>query len=255
MTQPASLTFLGHATLLIELDGVRLLTDPILRGQVSLLRHRHRPAQWSTEQSFDAVLISHLHFDHLDLPSLRLLGQNTRLIVPRGAGKWLQKRGFSQVEEIGVNQTTTIKGLPIRATYALHTRQRYPFGPAADCLGFIIDGAYRLYFAGDTDLFPEMDSLADHLDVALLPVWGWGPFLGKGHMDPLRAAQTLRLLRPRLAIPIHWGSLHPWGITPFKPRYLIWPPHDFVHYAARLAPQVKTLILLPGHSIALAHHL
>jgi L-ascorbate metabolism protein UlaG (beta-lactamase superfamily) len=201
------------------------------------------------------VLISHLHFDHLDLPSLRLLGRQTHLIAPRGSGTWLQKQGFSQVEEIGVGQTTTVKGVTIRATYAEHARQRHPFGPTADCLGFIIDGAYRLYFAGDTDLFPEMDSLADQLDVALLPVWGWGPILGKGHMDPLRAAQTLPLLRPRLAIPIHWGSLHPWGITPFKPRYLIRPPHDFVHYAARLAPEVKTLILLPGHEISLAHHL
>jgi L-ascorbate metabolism protein UlaG (beta-lactamase superfamily) len=71
-------------------------------------------------------------------------------------------------------------------------------------------------------------------------------------MDPLRAAETLPLLRPRLAIPIHWGSLHPWGIHRLKPRYLTHPPHDFVRHAAELAPNVKTLIVTPGETINLA---
>jgi L-ascorbate metabolism protein UlaG (beta-lactamase superfamily) len=252
MSISSRLTFLGHATLLFELDEVRLLTDPILRGRVTLLRHLHPPIHPTDDQSIDAVLLSHLHFDHLDLPSLRKLGLGTRLIVPRGAGAWLQKKGFSQVEEIAVGQTTLIKGVTIKATYARHIRRRYPLGPAADCLGFMIEGAYRIYFAGDTDLFPEMVNLADQLDVALLPVWGWGPFLGKGHMNPHRAAQTLRLLRPRLAIPIHWGSLHPLGIDRLKPRYLTRPPYEFVHHAARLAPEVETLIVAPSQSINLA---
>ena len=252
MSVSTRLTFLGHATLLFELDGVRLLTDPLLRGRVTMLRHRHPPGQMITNPSLDAVLLSHLHFDHLDLPSLRKLGLETRLIVPRGAGSWLQKRGFSRVEEMTADQVVTIRGLTIRATYAKHFRYRYPLGPTADCLGFMIEGAYRIYFAGDTDLFPEMASLTDDLDVALLPVWGWGPFLGKGHMNPLRAAQTLRLLRPRLAIPMHWGSLHPWGLGRFKPHYLTRPPYEFIHHAVRLAPQVKTLIVSPGQTIDLA---
>jgi L-ascorbate metabolism protein UlaG (beta-lactamase superfamily) len=71
-------------------------------------------------------------------------------------------------------------------------------------------------------------------------------------MDPLRAAQTLPLLRPRLAIPIHWGSLHPLGMQRLKPRYLTHPPHDFKRHAAQLAPEVKTLIVLPGQTITLA---
>ncbi|MFN8456207.1 MAG: MBL fold metallo-hydrolase [Anaerolineae bacterium] len=255
MTHSPKLTFLGHATLLFELAGVRLLTDPILRGRVTFLQHGHPPAQPTFDQPVDVVLLSHLHFDHLDLPSLHQLGLNIHLIVSKGAGHWLQKQGFTQVEEIAIGQTTTVKGVTIRATYARHFRQRYPMGPTADCLGFIIESDYRIYFAGDTDLFPEMVNLASELDVALLPVWGWGPFLGKGHMDPRRAAQTLPLLRPRLAIPIHWGSLHPWGVSRLKPRYLVDPPHDFVQYAAQLAPDVRTVIVPPGQTLHLAHAL
>lgn len=252
MTHSTKLTFLGHATLLFELDGVRLLTDPILRDRVTFLQHGHPPARPSYDQPVDAVLLSHLHFDHLDLPSLRQLGLRTHLIVSQGAGRWLERQGFTRVEEIAIGQTTTVKGVTIRATYARHFRERYPLGPTADCLGFVIESDYCIYFAGDTDLFPEMVNLAHRLDVALLPVWGWGPFLGKGHMDPLRAAQTLPLLRPRLAIPIHWGSLHPWGVNRLKPRYLTQPPHDFVQHAAKLAPQTKTLIVPPGDTLHLA---
>jgi L-ascorbate metabolism protein UlaG (beta-lactamase superfamily) len=246
----SQLTFVGHATTLIEMDGVRLLTDPILRRRVAHLWHRHGSVEAAAAQNLDAVLISHLHFDHFDLPSLRLLNPSTRLIVPRGAAKWL--KGFSRVEEVAVGDTATVGAVTITATYADHARQRHPFGPTADCLGFMIQGRYRLYFAGDTDLFPEMRDLAPNLDVALLPVWGWGPTLGKGHLTPQRAAEALTLLMPRLAVPIHWGSLHPFGLGWFKPRFLSDPPHSFIYYAEQLAPQVRTELVLPGTMLSLS---
>lgn len=245
------LSYLGHATTLIEMDGVRLLTDPLLRRRIVHLHHRHAPIHPAALRNINAVIISHLHFDHLDLPSLRLLGRSTRLIVPRGAAKLLGK--FDHVEEMRVGESTTVGNVTITATYARHARRRYPLGPAADdSLGFIIKGRYSLYFAGDTDLFPGMAKLVDTLDVALLPVWGWGPTLGKGHMNPQRAAQALTLLHPRLAVPIHWGTLHPYGIGWLNPRFLEEPPHLFVQHAAQLAPHVKTQILMPGKNISLA---
>ncbi len=247
----ACLTYIGHATALIELNGVRLLTDPILRGRLMHLRHRNPPDRSDVYQDIDAVLISHLHFDHLDFPSLKMLGPATRFIVPRGAGLLLRQHGFKQVEEIEIGEVTHVNTVTISAIYARHDRRRHLFGPTADCLGFIIGGTYTLYFAGDTDLFPEMVTLAGRLDVALLPVWGWGPTLGKGHMDPFRAARALRLLQPRLAIPIHWGVLHPWGLGWLNPRFLTTPPYEFVDYAARLATEVKTQIVAPGDSISL----
>ena len=94
-------------------------------------------------------------------------------------------------------------------------------------------------------------ALADNLDVALLPVWGWGPTLGTGHMNPYRAAEALQLLQPRLAIPIHWGTFFPFGLGRIMPRLLIDPPHLFALAAAKLAPEVETQIIPPGQSISI----
>ncbi len=94
---------------------------------------------------------------------------------------------------------------------------------------------------------------APPLDVALLPVWGWGPSLGAGHLNPLTAAQALVMLRPRIAIPIHWGTYaHAWASR--RRAYLSRPAEDFARHAARLAPDVEVRLLVPGESIALAGH-
>jgi L-ascorbate metabolism protein UlaG (beta-lactamase superfamily) len=251
------LTYLGHATTLIEMNGVRLLTDPVLRRRVAHLRHRYNglTASIPLEKPIDAVIISHLHFDHLDLPSLRLVvGRSTRLLVPRGAARLL--REFKHVEEMAVGDSRTVGPLTLTATYADHDPARHRFGPKATCLGFIISqGRFTIYFAGDTALFPEMADFNHSLDVALLPVWGWGPTLGLGHMDPHQAAQALPLLRPRLAVPIHWGTLHPLGMGWLNPRFLHEPPHQFVRHAAGLAPDVLTRIVAPGETLLLVETL
>jgi len=252
MTESPSLTYIGHATVLIEMGGMRVLTDPILRNRISLLRRRGLPIDPATFRDIDAVLISHLHYDHLDLPSLRLLGHDTRLIVPHGSAKLFRRQGFRLIEDVREGDTTTIGMLTVRATRARHSHYRHPFGLRSDCLGFIIQGQYKVYFPGDTDIFPEMIHLQDDLDVALLPVWGWGPTLGPGHMDPLQAAKALALLRPRLAIPIHWGTLYPTGLAQLNPRrFLTDPPYAFARFAAYLAPEVKTQIVEPGGTVSL----
>ena len=245
------ITYIGHATLRIALDGVTLLTDPVLRQRVAHLHHRQGTILPAALQDIDAVLISHLHFDHLDIPSLKLLGTDIRLIVPQGAGRLLQRQGFTRIEEIAVGQATQIKSLTIEATYADHNPKRHPFGPEADTLGYLVHGSYSIYFAGDTDLFPEMAALTPTLDVALLPVWGWGPTLGQGHLDPRRAAEALTLLDPRLAIPIHWGSLHPIGLGWLKPRFLHEPPDIFAKHAAELVSHIRVEIVDPGQTLSL----
>jgi L-ascorbate metabolism protein UlaG (beta-lactamase superfamily) len=122
-------------------------------------------------------------------------------------------------------------------------------GVAADCLGFIIHGGAKIYFPGDTRLFPAMADLAGDLDVALLPVWGWGPARGRMHMGPKEAAESLNLLRPRIAIPIHWGTYLPFWLSWAKPGFHYYPPLEFAARAKKDAPQVKVHILLPGESL------
>ena len=93
MSNPDSITYVGHATVLIELDGVRLLTDPLLRRRVGpLVRHGPKPSK-GTRENIDSVLVSHLHHDHADLGSLRKLGRATRMLVPRGSGRFFERTG------------------------------------------------------------------------------------------------------------------------------------------------------------------
>ncbi|NJN82791.1 MAG: MBL fold metallo-hydrolase [Caldilineaceae bacterium] len=251
MSGPQRITYLGHATLLIETEGVRLLTDPLLRNWVWHLRRRTGPVDPKLYQNLDAVLISHMHWDHLDLPSLRLLDPDTHIIAPHGAASLLHKNGFRWVTELGVGDTIDVGSVPIMATYAMHDGARVRYTKAADCLGYLIGSSYTVYFAGDTELFPEMADLASHLDVALLPVWGWGPTLGRGHMDPQRAAQAAQLLQPRVAIPIHWGTLFPFALDRVLPKFLVEPPELFASFTSSYAPNVRTKIVPPGDAVYL----
>jgi L-ascorbate metabolism protein UlaG (beta-lactamase superfamily) len=243
------IVFLGHATVLIELDGMRLLLDPLLRGRVLHLRRQVPPVDESVLAGPDAVLISHSHHDHLDLPSLRRLGRDTRLIVPSGAGLWLASKGFANVAEMDVGDVMKVGELEITAVVAHHNGGRLG-GPRAKALGYLVAGRHVVYFAGDTELFTDMGSFSPAPDVALLPVAGWGPKLGPGHMDPLQAAHAVELLQPRLAIPIHWGTLLPLGLAHNYHERLGDPPRLFAEHAARLAPSVDVRILAPGESTA-----
>jgi L-ascorbate metabolism protein UlaG (beta-lactamase superfamily) len=246
------ITYVGHATVLIELDGVRLLTDPVLRNRVAHLRRRGDAPAPAMRTEIDAVLISHLHQDHADLPSLRLLDRHTPVLGPPGAREFLGRAGFLNVSELAPAERATVAGVRITAVPAVHSGHRPPFGPRAKAVGFEIAGGRRLYFAGDTDLFEGMVDLAGELDLALLPVWGWGPNLGSGHLDPERAARAVALLEPRIAIPIHWGTLFPLGLAKLRSGSLRTPPREFKRRAAELAPQVEVRVLSPGESTSLS---
>jgi L-ascorbate metabolism protein UlaG (beta-lactamase superfamily) len=245
----ADATFLGHSTVLIEMGEARILTDPVLLNRVSILRRAASTLPADIYRDIDGIIISHLHLDHLDLPSLRLLGTDIPLIVPRGAGRLMRRLGFSNVEELVPGRSVVIDGVDVRATKADHSGFRPPFGPKAEAVGYVLErDTESVYFAGDTDLFPEMADLAG-VDLALLPVWGWGPRLGPGHMDPDRAADALRVIRPRAAVPIHWGTLWPLGMGRVTPHRLERPPQEFAEAAARKAPEVELLITPPGKTV------
>jgi L-ascorbate metabolism protein UlaG (beta-lactamase superfamily) len=231
------------------MDGVRLLTDPLLRGRVAHLRRRPERIDPALLENLDAVLISHVHGDHLDRKSLKRLGNRTRYIVPRGAAPVLHKLGIDNVDEISEGETLPVGDVTIHAEYADHGTWRDRFGPPAEFLSYLFTGSQEIYFAGDTDLFAGMADISARLDMALLPVWGWGPTLGPGHMDPQRAAEALKLLQPRMAVPIHWGTFHPWGFDLLMPGFLTDPPLHFAQFAHAFAPEVDVRIIQPGESL------
>jgi len=245
-------TWLGHSTVELELDGVRLLTDPVLRRRVAHLRRvAMAPRELATP---DAVLVSHTHYDHLDLPTLRRLLDVPRVIVPRGAGTLLRRRGFRGVVELAPGDELEVGPVAVRATEAVHGGWRPGVARDTPPLGFVVAGSATVYFAGDTGLFPGMSSLVPALDVALLPIGGWGPRLPEDHLDPERAAEALALLEPRLAIPVHWGTYRRLGLRP-EPAASETPPERFRRLAAELAPEVEVVVLEPGQSVQVAQAL
>jgi L-ascorbate metabolism protein UlaG (beta-lactamase superfamily) len=253
VTSPLALDFLGHSALVIDLDGVRLATDPVTRAGVGPLRRVEPVPSRERLHGVDAVLISHLHWDHLDLPSLKDLGRHTRIHVPAGAAVWLRGAGFTDVVEQSPGDTIEIGGVRVTAVHALHSGFRPPLGPTAAAIGYVLEGSRTVYFAGDTDLHDGMAALPVPIDLALIPVWGWGPTLGRGlHLDPLRAAESLRLIRPRAAVPIHWGTYWPHAMGRIYPERLVEPPAAFVEYAAELAPDVRMLPTAVGDRVAFA---
>lgn len=243
-------TWLGHATVLIETGGARLLTDPVLRPRVAHLR-RHPPMS-PVPEHLDAVLVSHLHHDHLDLPTVRALDPAAPLVVPAGAGRTRAVRSVRRtVLEVRSGEAISIAGVRVRAVPAVHDGRRTPLDPDVSPIGFVVEGGRRVYFAGDTEVFDGMRELGDHLDLALLPVWGWGPRLGPGHMDPEQAARAAALLRPAVAVPIHWGTLLPLGTARRHGRLLRVPGEAFAARVRELAPEVRVAVLAPGETLEL----
>lgn len=244
------ITWLGHATVVIETAaGARLLTDPVLRGRVAHLR-RHAPPVHQLEP-VDAVLVSHVHHDHLDRPTLRRVAAAsaaTEIVLPRGATPLVDGLGFRAAREVAAGAVVAVGGAEVAVVPAWHPTRRWPRSPELDALGFVVDG---IWFAGDTDLHERMAELRGAVEVALVPIWGWGPSLGPGHLDPEGAAKVLALVEPRLAIPIHWGTYLPYGLHRRHGHLLRAPALQFAGHAARLAPRTRVELLQPGGSLAL----
>jgi L-ascorbate metabolism protein UlaG (beta-lactamase superfamily) len=236
------INYIGHATVLVDIGRVRVLTDPFLRDRLFFLqRHGQNPAlDLLAERPPDIVLLSHLHYDHADLPSLRRLPASTTVIVPRGSGQYLERWAGIRAYEVVEGDKVQIADVEVTALPADHGQAYSIPRPMVSCLSYVMRNCLSVYFAGDTGLFEGMHDVGQDfdLDLALLPVWGYGYRLGAGHLNPLTAAQALTWLQPRVAVPIHWGSLRfmgPYSIWKWA-DYLNTPPYAFAQHASCLAP-------------------
>ena len=240
-----TLTWLGHSCAAIRLDDLLIVTDPVLRGRIVHLRRKDR-VDPSALAGVDVVLVSHVHHDHLDLPSLDRLDLGAQVLVPTGAGGLLRRRGFRFVREVVAGDEVDVGALRVRVTHAEHAPGFRLGTGRTQPVGYVIDGTRTVYFAGDTDLFRGMGALGP-VDAALLPVAGWGPRLPAGHLDPVRAVEALALIEPGLAIPIHWGTYAPWR----PPRGDDSAARAFAELAATIVPTVDVRVLRPGQSCPL----
>jgi len=207
------IVWLGHATFLIQMDGVRILTDPVFEKIPMTPRLAPFPID-PARLEVDLILISHGHFDHLDLPSLSMLdvyGKQTRLIVPLGLSSYLKKG--ANVTELGWDESIDVDSLRITALPASHWHRRgvRDFNRALWC-SFAIEGNGRtIYFAGDSALDGHFDAIARRypaMDIALMPIGAYDPpeVMRTNHMNPQEAVQAAEVLGAGMMIPYHYGT-------------------------------------------------
>jgi L-ascorbate metabolism protein UlaG (beta-lactamase superfamily) len=237
--------FLGHATVLVDVAGVRVLTDPFLRGRIGPLQ-RHGPIPDASTIHADVVIVSHGHRDHFDRESIEALPGRPSIILPRGLASRMGRGAASRVVELAAGESVDLAGMRIEAVPARHWIS--PGAPRAQPIGYVLDVGRRIYFAGDTGRFADLDAALGRVDLAFLPVWTWGPHLGPGHLGPRSAAEVARDLAPAAVVPIHWGTLYPRHLHRVWHRPLREPGDRFAAYARRLAPEVDVRVLRPGEA-------
>jgi L-ascorbate metabolism protein UlaG (beta-lactamase superfamily) len=249
-------TWWGHSSVTAQWAGTRLLFDPVLGDSVAHLRRRRGPTPLPDARRADAVLISHLHADHCDLPSLRLLAPGTLIIGPAGIAAFLRgSRGTASLrcQEVVPDDEVAIGDLTVRALHAQHDGRRSPVSRhRASPLSFLVTDSSRdaspLWFGGDTALHDELAAVAP-VAVALVPVAGWGPGLGPGHLNAEQAADAVARLSARLAIPIHYGTLWPRGLSWAAADQFLGPERRFAERSRQVAPHAAIHILSPGETL------
>jgi L-ascorbate metabolism protein UlaG (beta-lactamase superfamily) len=241
---PVAATWLGHATALIEVGDARFLTDPVLTRRIGhLMRHAPVPP---LPDPLDAILLSHAHRDHLDRRTLRKIDPAVPIVVPAGIDPVVHRLG-REVIEVPVGEATEIGGVRVEALPVDHDPRRAPWSKPGAAAGFLVgDDDASVWFPGDTDLHDRLWELEGRVSLALMPVWGWGPSLGAGHMDPERAASAVAIVQPRVAVPIHWGTYLPFGLGTTHGRLLRTPALDFAQRAGQRTPEVAVEVLAVG---------
>lgn len=246
------MTWWGHSTVWLADSGATLLTDPVLTDRMAHLQRLVGPTP-TLPGPPDAVLLSHLHADHFHLASLRMVPGRPALIVPRGAtafvAKTMGKAYASRCVELAPGEDTMVGPVRVRAVPAAHDGGRGPWSRArALAIGFVVEGAARTWFAGDTGLFDEMTDIGP-LDLALIPVGGWGPTLGEGHLDAARGAEALRRAKASWAVPIHYGTLWPIGMNRIRTHMFRDPGPRFAELASRTSPDTRVRVLTQGETL------
>jgi N-acyl-phosphatidylethanolamine-hydrolysing phospholipase D len=236
-----SLTWLGHASFLIRLDGHTVLTDPYLTDYASPVApfgpKRFAPPALRPDQlpPIDVILLSHNHYDHLDLATLEALPGKARVqvMVPLRLGRYFSERGYPNVRELDWHERTVVHGLEVTALPAIHFSRRTLLDHNQTLwTGYAIQSRQqRIHFAGDTaygPVFAEMAAALDRFDLALLPIGAYEPrvLMQASHTTPEESVQIARELRAERIVGMHWGAIVLTDEPPFE------PPERFLRAAA-----------------------
>ena len=217
----AAVTFVGHATFLIQTRSGNILTDPVFSeraGPLGLLGPRRvRPPAISMDSlpGVSTILLSHNHYDHCDMRTLRALARrfDPVVITPLGNARLLRSAGVRRIEELDWWQQATAMSFAVTVTPAHHFSARGPFDRnRALWGGFVVGiGTRRIYFAGDTayaPFFADVGKRLGPIDLALLPIGAYEPrwFMRSVHMNPAEAIRAHQELEARVSIAMHFGT-------------------------------------------------
>jgi L-ascorbate metabolism protein UlaG (beta-lactamase superfamily) len=243
-----AVTWWGHASATVETGPSRVAVDPVLSDRlIHLVRFATTPAAEATDA--DLVLISHLHHDHCHLPSLARFGTDVPILVPRGGESLLARLGPERLVPVAPGDVVERAGVRVEVLPATHDGRRHQLSRARPpALGFRIENeAGAWWFPGDTELRDDMASI-DPVDLALVPIGGWGPTLADGHMHPEHAAEAVGRVGARWAVPVHWGTFWPLGLRRIARanhhRLFVSPGQRFSDALAGSATEV--VVLVPG---------
>ena len=214
------ITYIGHATLLLEIGGATILTDPNFDSKLGRVLPRVSAPGIALDElpKLDALLLTHAHADHLSFDSLERLSRRIPLFAPPVVAKWLRRLGFDHAIDLGPGESAHLKSVTIHAAAATHRGNRYGYDRwRADANMYLLDAGETIFFAGDTALVDDTHGLVERvlwskkreLDLALLPIgyapW-WKPGFRKGHLTHLDALELFERLRARVLVPYHWGT-------------------------------------------------
>ena len=231
LTPPATglrVTWMGHSTLLLEVDGLRILTDPIWGERTSPVtwagpkRFFEPPLAFEDLPPLDAVLISHDHYDHLDMPTIKALNERgVAFYVPLGVGSHLAYWGvpWERIHEMDWWESTKIGEVELVCAPARHASGRFnPQSNQTLWSGWAIRGPqHRVYFSGDTGLFPALTEIGEKLgpfDLTLFESGAYNQAWPDWHLGPEQAVRAHQMVRGEVLIPVHWGlfnlAMHAW---------------------------------------------
>jgi L-ascorbate metabolism protein UlaG (beta-lactamase superfamily) len=222
-----SVTWAGHASWVIRIGGLTVLTDPVWSRRIPATPARITPVgvPWEELPPVDAVVISHNHYDHLDAPTLKRLPRDTALFVPAGLGVWCRRRGFVRVTELDWWEAAELSAVRFDFVPAHHWSRRTLTDACRSLWGgwVLSDPAgRRVYFAGDTGygpFFREVGRVHPGIDLALLPIGAYAPrwMLSPVHTDPEEAVRAFLDIGAAAMAPMHWATFLLSGEPPLEP--------------------------------------
>ncbi|MER5859601.1 MBL fold metallo-hydrolase [Streptomyces sp. NPDC059688] len=215
-TRALAVTWAGHASWIVRIGGLTVLTDPVWSRRILGTPARITPVgvPWDSLPRVDAVVISHNHYDHLDAPTLRRLPRDTPVFAPAGLGRWFKRRRFTRVTELDWWEGAELAGVRFDFVPAHHWSKRTLTDTCHSLWGGWIltaPGRQRLYFAGDTGYghwFSRIGRRYPGIDLALMPIGAYDPrwWLSDVHCDPEEAVRATLDLGARRMAPMHWGT-------------------------------------------------